>query len=638
MSADSHPRWFFVKQDPNDRIRATARRHALGGTRLSPESRLAREVIQNSVDATLPNQKTDVLIWKKTLSGREVLTFRNLIGFEDSDSPFARLDRLGLKVGNAFTRMKSKSKSPSFSVTLVEDRNTCGLCYDESDGKDRFDELCLSYGQDSTAAAAERGGSYGFGKGVYEESSDCNTFIVYSVYKPNPSSPSDPGSHARLFACSTFDGHTIGNTEFKGRALFGVHKETQGQTECRPIVDGDAHRIARQLGFLERGRTEYGTSIMIIGSTIGMDALRTAVEDYWWPRIYSNQLSVHLWEDDDPIKSPEPREREDLKAYLRCYSLIEEKMAPDEEEKLIKFQPSSGSTAQPGQLALKALTQADEDSPDDVESDTDLDSTVALIRSRPKMVVEYLDPGGRAAANFAGVFLSHPDVEQELHLSEPPAHDSWAPNSPRLSEAYAEDPANVESAQRLVESILNRIKTRTREFRRNLVPAPLPPAVTGSRTLQNMLARIMSTPSVWPPPPPSGPPSANPFNLRIREGRENFDGHSRVTASIEISLSENAPAETAEVVVSVEPYMVMDDDMKKDASGVIALESAHVDGVEADIRGATDIHVDVTKDKTVELKIESARFDRDQYAGLEVEVEVDWKKGWDDEGGSDSEP
>ena len=44
---------------------------------------------------------------------------------------------------------------------------------------------------------------------------------------------------------------------------------------------------------------------------------------------------------------------------------------------------------------------------------------------------------------------------------------------------------------------------------------------------------------------------------------------------------------TAEVVVSVEPYMVMDDDMKKDASGVIALESAHVDGVEADIRVIT---------------------------------------------------
>ena len=282
MPTNSNPRWFFVKQDPNDRIRATARRHSLGGTKLSPESRLAREVIQNSVDATLPNKKTSVLIWNKVLSGQEVLTFRNLIGFKDSDSPFSRLNKLGLKVGNAYTQMKSKAKSPSFSVTIVEDRNTCGLCYDEPDGKDRFDELCLSYGQDSTAAAAERGGSYGFGKGVYEESSDCNTFIVYSVYEPNPNSPSDPGSHARLFGCATFDGHTVGNTSFKGRALFGVYEKRQGQTECRPILDADAHRIARQLGFLERGPTEYGTSIMIIGSTIELDALRAAVEDYWW--------------------------------------------------------------------------------------------------------------------------------------------------------------------------------------------------------------------------------------------------------------------------------------------------------------------------------------------------------------------
>ena len=200
-------KWFFVKQDPNDRIGSTARRLSLGGTKLSPEARLAREVIQNSVDATLPNKKTSVLIWNKTLSGQEVKTFRSLIGFEDPDSPFARLGKLGLKVGNAFIGMQSPS--PAFSVTIVEDRNTCGLCYDESDEKDRFDELCLSYGQDSIDVAAGRGGSYGFGKAVYEASSDCKTFIVYSVYEPNPNSPSDPGSHARLFACATFDGHTL---------------------------------------------------------------------------------------------------------------------------------------------------------------------------------------------------------------------------------------------------------------------------------------------------------------------------------------------------------------------------------------------------------------------------------------------
>ena len=55
---------------------------------------------------------------------------------------------------------------------------------------------------------------------------------------------------------------------------------------------------------------------------------------------------------------------------------------------------------------------------------------------------------------------------------------------------------------------------RTRDFRRSLVPAQPPQVVSGSRTLQNMLARIMSTPTVWRPPP-TEPSSANPFNLRI---------------------------------------------------------------------------------------------------------------------------
>ena len=633
MSTSSNAKWFFVKQDPNDRIKATARRHSLGGSGLSPEARLAREVIQNSVDATLPNQKTSVLIWQKKLSGEEVLAFRGLIGFEESDSPFSRLESLGLKVGNAYAQMKSKEASRSFSVTIVEDRNTCGLCYDETDGKDRFDELCLSYGQDSTAASAERGGSYGFGKGVYEEASDCNTFIVYSVYEPNPNSPNEAGSHARLFGCATFDGHVVGNVDYKGRALFGLYKKQKGQTTCRPILDDEAHQMARRLGFLERKPNDFGTSIMIIGSTTGMDALRSAIEDYWWPRIYSNQLSVELWEDDDPVRAPEPREREDLKPYLKCYSLIEEKMAPDEDEKLVKFYRDSRTTAQPGQLALKPLSQSDEESLDDVTADTHLDSTVALIRSGPKMVVEYLDPGGRSSANFAGVFVSHPDVEQELHLSEPSAHNSWEPNSPRLGEAYAQDPAKMKAAQHLVRSILERIKNRARDFRRNLVPAQLPPVVTGPRTLQNLLARIMSTPNAGPISPPH-PPGANPFNLRIREGRENFEDHSKITASIAISLSENAPSDAAEVVLAVEPYMVMDDDMKKDSSGIIALASAHVGGIKAKVRGNNVIDVAVVKNKMADVKIESARFARDQYAGLDVEIHL--KNGWDNVAGSDS--
>ena len=157
--------------------------------------------------------------------------------------------------------------------------------------------------------------------------------------------------------------------------------------------------------------------------------------------------------------------------------------------------------------------------------------------------------------------------------------------------------------------------------------------MTGPRTLQNLLARIMSTPNAGPISPPPAP-GANPFNLRIREGRENFEDHSKITASIAISLSENAPSDAADVVLNVEPYMVMDDDMKKDSSGIIALESAHVGGVKAKARGNNVIDVAVVKNKMADVKIESARFARDQYAGLDVEIHL--KDGWDNGTGSDS--
>ena len=621
MPSNSSAKWFFIKEDPNDRIRATARRHSLGGTKLPSESRLAREVIQNSVDATLPNMKTSVLIWNKVLSGEEVRDFRSLIGFGSTISPFDRLDQLGLSVGNAYKQMMSGGSSPSFSVTIIEDRNTCGLSYDESDGKDRFDELCLSYGQDATTATAERGGSYGFGKGVYEAASNANTFIVYSVYKPSPKA-SDPGSHARLFACATFDGHTKGHIKYKGRALFGVYRKTHGQqTECRPVLDDIAHETARQLGFIRRAPDEYGTSIMIIGSTIDIEALRTSIEDYWWPRLYSNQLSVELWENNDEVSPPEPKKREDLKPYLRCYSLIEEKITPADGEKLIKLQSQPGSTAKPGQLALKPLAQVDEDPVDDVESDTHLESTVALIRSGPKMVVDYLDPGGRNVAKFAGVFLSHHDVERELHLSEPPAHDSWEPNSPRLVEAFAEDPAKMHAAQSTVESILQKIKTRTREFRRNLVPTHPPQIMTGTRTLQNILAKIMTASNAGgSPPAPPVTASSSLFKLRIREGRSNIDGLSKVTASIDISLSDDVETDSVDLIMTAQPYLMIDDDLKKDTSGVIPLESVLVDGGPAEIKDDCEIPMTAFKSRALNVHIESATFDRDQYAGLDVQV------------------
>ena len=61
-----------------------------------------------------------------------------------------------------------------------------------------------------------------------------------------------------------------------------------------PSTNEDAHRIAKRLGFMERKDDEYGTSIMLVGSHIDIDALRIAIEDYWWPRMWSNRLSGRI--------------------------------------------------------------------------------------------------------------------------------------------------------------------------------------------------------------------------------------------------------------------------------------------------------------------------------------------------------
>ena len=284
---DHQAEWFFVQEDPNYRIKSTARRHALEGSDLNTEARLVREAIQNSVDATLPDQKTDVLIWSKTITGAEVSTFRDLIGFTHHDSPFTRIHRLGLQTGNAYSSLSAARTEPpsSIPVTIIEDRNTCGLGYDRRDEKDRFDELCLSFGQDTTGVNRSRGGSYGFGKEVYEEASDCNTFFVYSVFE---SSDETQGHSARFFGCATFDGHFgDDDTKYTGRALFGIHRNNErNQTECLPLVDDMAHQVASNIGFVRRENNDIGTSIMIVGSHIRMNSVRSSIEDYWWPRLH----------------------------------------------------------------------------------------------------------------------------------------------------------------------------------------------------------------------------------------------------------------------------------------------------------------------------------------------------------------
>lgn len=615
-----HPaKWFFVREDPNHRIRSTARRHALEGSDLPTEARLVREAIQNSVDATLERQKTDVFIWNRFISGEDTDSFRSLVGFDHPDSPFARLSALRLKGGNAYELLKASKhgEQTSIPVTVVEDRNTCGLGYDETDHKDRFIELCLSFGQDSTGASATRGGSYGFGKEVYEAASDCNTFFVYSVFKPRPETDQ---AHARFYGCATFDGHTLPDgIKYTGRALFGIHHMNDRQEiECRPVVDELAHEMATRFGFVRRDKLETGTSIMIVGSHMEMAKIRSSIEDYWWPRIQANQLSVELWQNDEPVQPPQPLLRQDLSPYIRCHSLIEEKVPIADSERCSRFRARHG--AQAGTISFTPIEPKDVDQSDESSEDSYLENTVALIRSGPRMVVKYFNPGGVGTGAFAGVFISHRESEEPLHLSEPPSHDAWNPNSTRLQDAYPDDDSRRRTAQKIVASILGRIRSHARRFRRDLDYVPPPQVHKGTRKLEHILANVMSSRGLGARPRPIR--ARDPFAIRISDRRINSADHSTMEANISVSLREDSELDGVKAVMSVHPSIVIDDNMRRERSERLALNCVTLDGAKVEFSRDYEFHLDLFKDRAAVVEAKSERFDRELYASLDVLLHI----------------
>ena len=378
------------------------------------------------------------------------------------------------------------------------------------------------------------------------------------------------------------------------------------------MTDEEAARLAKRLGFAARARDDFGTSIMILGASLNLGEFRKAVEDYWWPRIESNMLTVQLIDDDNSASgAPEPLTRDDLKPYIRCYNIASKEEDEGESDLKYSFRRRDGIAR--GTLGLTPLGPDDSDDADDEDADsqTRFRNTVALIRSGPRMVVRYMSPGGRLEGDYAGAFLSHPEAEEYLHLSEPPSHDDWIPNSARLKEKYPDKGA-------LVKSILNTITSQTKKYQRELKPPPKPTPVDGTDALKRILAGIMSGAALGRRDAP--PPSQDPFSMTIRESRTNSPTHSSVRAEVEARLKDDAPMERADAVMRVRPTVARDDNLVRDET--IGLSKAAVDGEERPIDGEFDIRFEISKDRNVSVEIESAKFGRDLYADLEVSIRI----------------
>jgi hypothetical protein len=302
--------WVFQESDPMGGAAGEAYANTLKSPGMQPEHVLAREAIQNSVDAGLEGEKVQVCFKHVLLTGEAKAAFVDAAGLTDM---IARVSHLELASPNCFASL-DKPRTP-LSLLYVEDHNAEGLSGDPHEKGSNFYRLLLSLGDRSKSRTSKgTGGSYGFGKSVYSSSSAIQTIFAYTRFTGD-----DGLEHTRVFGCAYFASHEHRGKNYSGRAWLGTkrHEDKAGRLVIDPYEDKQADKFAEKLGFHVREEGDCGTTILIIDATVNLSDIVVGVEDWWWPRLVANKLDVEIYDPSGSVSVPRPKKKRSAQAVHR---------------------------------------------------------------------------------------------------------------------------------------------------------------------------------------------------------------------------------------------------------------------------------------------------------------------------------
>jgi hypothetical protein len=434
-----------------------AYRNVLAASGMPPAGVLAREAIQNSVDAKAEGEdKVTVRFISKALTGAEKQDFIEAAGLKQL-SP--RYTELQFKEPNSLQSL-SDTTAP-IPLMFIEDWQTTGLEGDPHSANSKFYRLLLSLGDGGKEHDEHgTGGSFGYGKGVYSASSRIQTIFAYTRTKVG-----NDDETTRLFGCGYYRKHDFATNHFTGRSWFGTEEETvptNGVQIIDPLVDDEADEIANKLGFAIRGMGDLGTTILIVDVSVELPDVLAGVEDWWWPRLIEHKLDVELIDADGKVSHPRPRKREHLKPFLEAYDIAVGRAPPQSKTEQFKRFNKLGNTPI-GTVGLKVLEQADDGS---FAVDEKRLNSVALIRS-PLMVVAYSQVSQTQVPAVVGAYVAPVEIDDILRSAEPPAHHLWDVEAPRL-----EEPTGVQRAT--VDRVLRSVRSALKQFQSSATPPPPP--------------------------------------------------------------------------------------------------------------------------------------------------------------------
>jgi hypothetical protein len=458
---------------------------------MHPAGVLAREAIQNSVDAKHENEeKVTVRFIAKELTG---ISKRDFVAASGLVEIFPRYGNLKLKEPNSLQLLEEDAAA--LPLIYIEDYQTTGLEGDPHDPDSKFYRLLLSLGDGGKEHEEHgTGGSYGYGKGVYSSSSRIQTIFAYTRAQYGDAETT------RLFGCGYYRKHKVAKGQFTGRSWFGLANDLgEGALQIvDPLVDEAADNLAAKLGFHVRSCGELGTTILILDASVELSDVLEGVEDWWWPRLLERKLDVEIIHADGSVGHPRPRKREHLRPFLEAYDIAVGRAPAQPKVELFKrFQRYEDIPI--GTAGFKVLDRA-EDGSYAVE-DSRLNA-VCLIRS-PLMVVTYWQVSQTQVPAIVGAYVAAHEIDDVLRAAEPPAHNLWDPAAPRLH-----DTSGLHRG--IVERVLRSVRSTLKQFQTSAAPLP-PPKPKRLSILERTLASFFTPSKGGPPPGPEG--ASTPISL-----------------------------------------------------------------------------------------------------------------------------
>lgn len=441
------------------------------------EEVIAREGGQNAMDAGRKTKGiTELEFHELKISGSKKEELIELIKLRELLEPRMKVFKSNPRQEYFASKVESFLGDEEVSALLIRDKNTCGLggAQDEYEKGDHFARLVCALNLDDKADDdPNSGGSFGLGKTAYAKSSLINTVLYHSTFKATDRTNQ---TARRLMVAGVYPQHKFENQKFGGFAYFGKQDDSNPK-EAVPYVDGEAEVIwTKVMGLFERdlkrSETEHGTDILIFMTSLDLEKIKKACEDYYFPALIDQKVNIKFYDIDGQSSLPKPYQRKDLDQFVRLMQEAKKaiKNTTDDKKIVDSFQRINDHNV--GTFAFEA---AEID-----EAGSNKSNCVAIMRGTG-MIINYVKLGSEQYEPAVGAFVAHENIHKYLVSSENAAHSEWNPNSRRLQQDYPEHGVKI------VTAVNNRLHNRF-----NLFQKQLQPDVTASRSETGFLSRLLS--------------------------------------------------------------------------------------------------------------------------------------------------